>query len=253
MTLNADDDTLDLNRYQVTSRREIVNLLRHVGRRNQFVRMEANKGADSAVTAILEVDDAEGIVIIDCASSAATNQRLLESANVRFETMLENIRIQFSASQIAECEHDGRPALCIAIPQSVIRLQRREHYRVMTPVTTPVRCTIAIPDDSGNNPASVMLPLYNVSGGGISLVDEKKQVPVAIGTIYENARLELPGGEVTVAMQLMNSREIALSNGKQIQRLGFMFIEPTNAAVAAIQRYITKLEREQNARATGMG
>ncbi|HJV73622.1 MAG TPA: flagellar brake protein [Noviherbaspirillum sp.] len=253
MTLNTDDDDHDLSRYQVRSRREITNLLRTVGERNQLVRMQANNGADSVVTSILEVDDAAGIVIIDCSPSALTNQRVLDSDDIAFETVLENIRIKFSVSHVESCEHDDRPAFYIPIPESMVRLQRREFYRVAIPVSSPARCTIPVPAAEGGATTPTVLPVYNVSGGGIAVVDEKKLIPSAIGTVFTKCKIDFPGSPVEVTLQLMNSHDLTLSNGKNTRRLGFMFVDLPNATIAAIQRYITKLEREQNARTTGMG
>lgn len=253
MTSDIDDDNQDLSRYQVRARREIINLLRSVGARNQLVRMQANNGADAVVTSILEVDDANDAVIIDCAPSALTNQRLLESDEIAFETVLENIRILFFASHVESCIHDGRPAFSMQLPAHLIRLQRREYYRVSTPVANPVRCTIALPDENGNIGSSVTVPLHNVSGGGIGIIDEKKLIPPTLGVRYKKCQIDLPGGAVEVTLELMNLHDQKLSNGKTTRRLGFMFVNISNATVAAIQRYITKLEREQNARATGMG
>jgi flagellar brake protein len=253
MNSTIDNDDNDLSRYQIRSRREIISLLRAVGERNQLVRMQANHAADSIITSVLEVDDAAGIVIIDCAPSALTNERVLESDDIAFETVLENIRILFFASQIESCMHDERPAFYIAIPDMLIRLQRREHYRVATLVNSPVRCTISIPGAEEDTTVKAVLPVYNISGGGISVVDEKKQLPVAIGTVFEKCRIDFPSSPVEVTLQLMNFHDITLSNGKSTRRFGFMFMDLPNATVTAIQRYITKLEREQNARATGMG
>lgn len=252
MTSEFDDDSQDLSRYRVYSRREIVNLLRTVGARNQLVRMQANNGADAVITSILEVDDSGDAVIIDRAQSALTNERILQSDEIAFETVLENIRILFFASHVDSCIHEGRPALSMAIPESLIRLQRREYYRVPAPVANPVRCAFAIPGDTGQAGGTVIVPLQNISAGGIAVVDEKKQIPATLGIIYEKCRIELPGGVIETRLELMNIHDLKLTNGKTTRRLGFMFVDISNAALAAVQRYITKLEREQNARATGM-
>jgi c-di-GMP-binding flagellar brake protein YcgR len=252
MTFTKNDDQEGLSRYKIHARREIVNLLRNVGSRNQFVRMQANRGNDSAMTSILDVDESAGSVIIDCAPGQVTNERLLESSDISFETVLDNIRILFSTSGLESCEHEGRPALSFAIPASVLRLQRREFYRVLTPVSTPVKCTIPVLDETGKLIASVEVPLANVSGGGIGIVDEKKEIILTFGTDFANCRVELPGNPVTVTLRLRNSQDVSLSNGKSIRRLGFMFVDPPNSVEAAIQRYITKLEREQNARNAGL-
>lgn len=253
MTFDTNDDQEGLSRYKIHARREIINLLRNVGARNQLVRMQANQGADSVVTSILDIDDIDGTVIIDCAPSQVTNERLLKSSDISFETVLDNIRILFSAPKVESCIHENRPALFIAIPASVVRLQRREFYRVLPPVTTPVKCTIPIPDETGKVLTTVVAPVSNVSGGGICVADEKKQINADFGTDYPNCRLELPGNPVTVTLRLKNAQDIALNNGKSIRRLGFMFVNPSIAIEAAVQRYITKLERERNARKAGLG
>jgi c-di-GMP-binding flagellar brake protein YcgR len=253
MTSTTNDDPEGLSRYKIHARREIVNLLRNISERNQLVRMHANRGIDSVVTSILDINETEGTAIIDCAPSQTTNERLVGSSDISFEALLDNIRIMFSAPKVESCLHEDRPALSFAIPASVIRLQRREFYRVVTPVTAAVKCTISVPDETGKLVTSVVVPLSNVSGGGICVADEKKQINTDFGIDYPNCRVELPGNPVAVTLRLRNWQDLTLANGKSIRRLGFMFVNPSNAVEAAIQRFITKLEREQNARKAGMG
>jgi c-di-GMP-binding flagellar brake protein YcgR len=253
MTFDINDDPQGLSRYKIHARREIINLLRNIGQRNQLVRMQANRGVDSVVTSILDVDESNGVVIIDCAPGQTTNERLLRSDDISFEAVLDNIRILFSALKLESCDHEGRAALSFEIPGSVIRLQRREFYRVPTPVTTPVKCTIPVPGETGKPVTAVVLSLMNVSAGGISVTDETKQISPDFSADLPNCRIELPGSPVTVTLRLRNSQDLSLSNGKSVRRLGFMFVNPSTAIEALIQRYITKLEREQNARKTGMG
>lgn len=247
-----DDDLTDLSRFQVNSRKEIIRLLRKGHERNQFVRMQANISADAIVTSILDIDDENDAFIIDCASNAHTNERFLASTDISFEMLLENIRILFSAEQVQNCVHDNKPALRVAIPQNLIRLQRREFYRVMVPVTSSVKCSIQIPAEPGGIATTALVPVYNVSGGGVSVTDDKKQIPLNVSTIYQNCQIDIPGNPVILTLQLMNVQEVKLPNNKSVRRLGFRFIEPSNTVSTSIQRYITKLEREQNAKATGM-
>lgn len=251
MTVDIEEEN-ELSRYRVHSRREVISLLRAVSTSNQLVRLEANQGADSIVTSILGVDEVANTVIIDCAQSRLVNARILASQDLRFETVLENIRILFSASHIESCMHENRPALSIGIPQDLVRLQRREHYRVSIPVNNPVRCTIRLPSDSDNPTDPAVLPVYNVSGGGIAVVDEKKEFPAGVGLVFEKCHIDFPGSPIDVSLQLMNAHDITLANGKHIRRLGFMFVHMPNAVASAVHRYITKLERERNARTTGL-
>lgn len=251
MTLASEYENDDLNPYRVNSRREVIALLRSIGERNQLVRMLINHGNDTIVTSILKIDETANTVLLDCAPTAIMNQRVLQSEKLSFETVLENIRILFTSPAAQSCIYENLPAFIVPLPTSVIRLQRREFYRVPTPVTNPVYCTI--PVKTGDQIIPVVLPLHNISGGGLSVVDEKKLIDSTPGRIYENCRLDLPGGVVTLALQVRNQLEVTLTNGKSIHRLGCAFVDPSNGALAAVQKYITKLERDQNAKATGLG
>lgn len=244
----------DLGPYQVYSRREIIALLRSIGERNQLVRMIINGGTESIVTSILKIDEPNDLVIVDCAPSAPQNQRILHSNNISFETLLEHIRILFFVTRMESCAFENLPAFSFPIPVSLIRLQRREYYRVLTPLANPVRCTITIPHDIGENSGTVVVALQNVSGGGIAVLDEKKQLDPTIGRVYQDCRIDLPGGSLVVAtLQIRNAQDITLANGKSVRRLGCLFLDLPKGMLIAVQRYITKLEREQNAKSTGFG
>jgi c-di-GMP-binding flagellar brake protein YcgR len=251
--VNTASEVADFSPYQVHSRREIISLLRALEDRNQLVSLLINSGSEAVVTSILNVDDTNNMVVVDCAPSNALNERILASDNISFETVLDHIRILFFATRIESCTYEKLPALRFALPASLIRLQRRDFYRVATPVTSPVRCTIQTFDEVNQAPMTVATALQNISAGGIAIVDEKRILNNTIGHIYKNCRLDLPGGTPVIAnLQVRNSQELTFSNGKSIRRLGCMFVDLPNAMMAAVQRYITKLEREQNARMTGM-
>jgi c-di-GMP-binding flagellar brake protein YcgR len=249
---NPDFGTENQSPYLVHSRREIIALLRAIGEHHQLITMLINGGADAVVTSILEVDDANDAVIIDCAPSALLNQRITQSDDIAFEASLDKVRILFSATRAINTEHNDRPALQIPIPTSLIRLQRREYYRVNTPVGNPILCRIPLPADAGGS--SCAASLVDISCGGIALLDDKKLLNTTIGGEYENCRIDLPGlGVITVTLQIRNSQELTLFNGKTNRRLGCQFVDLSKAMLAAVQRYIMHLERERNAKMTGLG
>lgn len=242
---------LDLSPFKVQSRREIISLLRAISDHKQLIRILMETSGEATVTSILDIDDDTGTVILDTASDPAVVERLLDCDNLSFETVLDRIRIVFFATEIDTCTHDGLPALQIAIPMNLIRLQRREFYRVPTPLTAPIQCTIHIVTEDGKQ--SVTVPLQNVSGGGIALNDEKHLLDRTIGKIYPDCQIYLPDNVVIITtLQIRNVIDIKTDNGKSIQRIGCLFVGLPKPMLAAIQRFITKLEREQNAKSTGM-
>lgn len=237
------------NLYAITSPREIVALLRSVEEKRQLIRMLAHGGAEAVVTSILEVDNDS--VIIDCAPDNSVNQRIMDADKVSFETTLDKIRILFSATQVTSCRKDDRPALRIAVPASLIRLQRREFYRVNTSITSPVHCIIPLQNGAGD--AVVKAVLHDISCGGISISDDNRALDDTIGRVYTNCKIVLPGiGTITTSLEVANSQEQTLLNNKRRRRIGCASIDLPNSMLNMVQRYIGKLERELNAKLNGL-
>jgi len=98
-----------------------------------------------------------------------------------------------------------------------------------------------------------VFPLADISCGGIAIYDNKLQLGTIIGETFEDCRIELPDiGAVSCSLQIRNSIDMTLLNNKTSRRLGCQFIDISRANLAAVQRYITKLERERNARLAGL-
>jgi c-di-GMP-binding flagellar brake protein YcgR len=249
MSTNSNAGTEDIEQYQVRSRREIIALLRSLKESSQFVQMGYGDGADAVVTSVLQVDEEAMLVVVDCAPGRLQNERIAASERVSFETMLERIRILFSTEQIQACDYDNRPAFCFPIPASLYRLQRRQYYRVRTP-----RCIVEIPMQDQPTPMTVSAIVQNVSAGGIGIVDEKKLLDQTTGRVYEKCRILFPGSPpIEATLEIRNSQEVSVGGGKTIRRLGCLFVKLPSPMLAVVQRYIVRLERDQNAKATGMG
>lgn len=236
--------------FLVESRREVIALLRGLKEHKQLISMMINEGSEVFITSVLDLDDANNTVTIDSAPNPAANQRITEASRVFFEGLLDRISIQFSTSSIQRLNFDGRPALQCGIPTNMIRLQRRENYRINTPLSNPIRCLI--PLEAGSEFDSAKFSLVDISCGGIAMLDERKILDNTIGKIYDNCQIDLPGiGKIDLSLQVRNSQDLILLNGKTNRRIGCQFINVSSAILASVQRYIMKLERERNAKLTG--
>jgi c-di-GMP-binding flagellar brake protein YcgR len=237
--------------FEVESRREIFSLLRGIGEKNQLIRMLIQGEADVCVTSILDVDEHSNTVLLDCSIDTEQNKRILGSRRLSFETSLDKVRILFAADHIEATVFEGNPAFKIAIPPTLIRLQRREYYRIATPVTNPVRVTIALPAELGG---LTSFPLADISCGGIAMLDNRMILGDTIGKHYADCKIDLPEmGQVKTGLQVRNSLDLTLLNNKTNRRLGCEFINIPRGMLAEVQRYITRLERERNARIAGLG
>lgn len=235
------------SRYAIHDRREVAALLRDLRDRRSLITVAPADGDAMFTTVILEVDERHDRVVLDCASAAAANRRLLECGRVRCHTALDRVRILFESRIVDDGGHDGAPALRIALPVPLIRLQRRDHFRVATPRTDSATATLRAqfaPEGS-----EVTLPLVDIGGGGISVSDEDDRLDRTVGVVYPAARIDLPDGASFIAsLQVRNARPVRLADGRTQQQIGLAFYGLTSEIEMAIQRYVIRLQRERLAR-----
>jgi c-di-GMP-binding flagellar brake protein YcgR len=255
MEASTDPELQGWHNYEIASRREIVSLLRQIGEKNALVRMLVQGERDVCVTSILDIDDRVGTMLIDCSVNRDQNLRILAQKRLRIETSLDNIRIVFIATDVASALYENRPALRCSIPATLVRLQRREYFRMAMPVTSPVRVTVPLPAEGPADARAVAetFTLADISVGGLSILDHKRALGTTVGQRLIGCNLALPDGLVSTTLAVRNMVELALLNGKTCRRLGCEFVDLSRANLAHIQRYITKLERERNARMAGLG
>ncbi len=236
--------------YQVSSREEIVMLLRALVEKNQLVKMVIDDEEEVFVTSILKVDTENDALIVDSLMDEEINQRIAAAKILAFETTLDKIKIIFSAQNSIACIQDGRPALQIGFPTNFVRLQRREFYRA--PVVEPVFCLVPLPEDIGVG--AYRLQLSDISSNGVAMFDEKKMLDNTVGRDYVNCQIDLPGiGSITTTLQIRNSYDLNSLSGKTKRRLGCKFINLNKSMLADVQRYMIRLEREKNANSFASG
>ncbi len=241
--------------YEVKSRREVVALLHQIGEKHQLVRMLVRGEADVCVTTLLAVDPVTHTMVLDRSIERMQNERILEAGTLRCDTSLDKIRILFTAANLRPTLFEGKAALCADIPASLIRLQRRQFYRMETPVSNPVRAILPLPLEPAaeTGAASAAFPLHDISCGGIAIFDSTFQLDNTIGVRFPNCRIELPEIDpVTVALEVRYSQDLTLLNNKSKRRIGLQFADISRGDAASVQRYITRLERERNARLAGL-
>jgi c-di-GMP-binding flagellar brake protein YcgR len=239
--------------YRVESRREIVALLRRIAEKNQLVRVLLRGEADVCMTSILEVDPDTDTLVLDRSIDRDQNQRMLAGGRASCETTLDKIRILFTVEGLRETGFEGGLAVAAGIPETLVRLQRREYYRMETQVTNPVRVLIPLPPELGGGTHA--FALSDISCGGIAILDNKLLLgATAVGQTLPGCRIELPEiGPVATALEVCSQHDLTLLNNKPSRRLGCEFVDISRGNLANVQRYITKLERERNARLAGLG
>jgi c-di-GMP-binding flagellar brake protein YcgR len=237
----------DEAKFRVDSRVEIAYILRSLAKSGAPVTAYYNGDREFVVTVVLSVDAERGVVILDAGAKDDANQRLLRSRDLSMVSTQDGIKVQFASDGAQATTFEGRPALRIAFPRSLLKLQRREYYRMPTPVLHPIKCEV--PAASGTR---VELAVADISLGGACLVGEVSGVALEVGTLIEGCRIQLPDAAVLAAdMVVRNSYLVTLKNGQKSRRTGCEFLRLGAQQEAALQRYIIRLERDRRANTPG--
>jgi c-di-GMP-binding flagellar brake protein YcgR len=231
----------DWHEYALTSRREIVSLLGKICQSRARIQVAVRGQPATWVTVI---DCEAGSLIFDRAVTSVHNDSIIKARHIAFETSLDNIRIFFEAGSVREIDHQGFPAFEIDMPHEVIRLQRREFYRVPTPVVDPLVVSIPLPTAAGRE--SIAFSLADISCGGIGLLDNQSTLGAFVGRTYTQCRIDLPEiGVITTGLQLRNAITTTLQNNHTNRRLGCQFVDISKVHLAMVQRYVTRRECER--------
>jgi len=238
----------DYNQFLLHSLAEIRFVLRELIENVSQITVFFNEGKDLLLTTLATFDD-DGL-ILDMGASSEMNRRAQEVDKLFCIATLNKVKIQFILKGLQRTEYEGRPAFRAAYPETLLRLQRREYYRLTMPVSRPLNCTIPLPGRSGE---AVSVNLVDISAGGLALVAPPAGVRFEPGDEFPDCRIELPDiGTVMATLKVRSLFELTLRSGNVLKRSGCEFIKLPGPMMTLIQRYIIKVERERKARESGL-
>lgn len=232
------------SKFSIRSKREILFILNSIAQEGTRAALYYDEGNDFILTTALNVDE-QGIWL-DVGSIAASNQRILRSNKIIFISSHRQVKVQFVANSIENALLENRAVFYLSLPDSLLRIQRREYFRLTTPAINPLKCVIPVPlMESGTPIAKREVTIMDISGGGIALVCEAHDTELQPGKVYEDCRISLPVvGTITATVKVKSSFEITLRNGKISKRAGCEFTYLSGEAAALLQRYVTRLQSE---------
>lgn len=242
------------SKYLLYSKTEILFILRAVLQKGSLITVYFNHGQSFLLTSLIHVDAERGQILFDFGSDEEMNARALKADRLLFTTSIDKVKVQFSLNRLEQTQHDGRPAFRGAFPETVLRLQRREYYRLSTPIANPVRCRFNLKLADGSLVATDV-PLLDISGGGVGLmIEPDRKDNFAIETVFTDCKIDLPEeGLLVCSLIVRNAFDVTSKTGNHHLRVGCEFKDLPGTRLTMIQRYITRVERERKARMSGMG
>ncbi|MDM0119194.1 flagellar brake protein [Variovorax arabinosiphilus] len=195
------------------------------------------------VTQLLDVDTRARTFTVDWGASTRQNEGLLAAQRCQFSAQPEGVRVEFATAAPRETRFEGLPAFELDFPEVLYYLQRREHFRVGTPVQNAYTCTGSLP--SGG---AFSFEVHDLSLGGVAIrTTDKRVADWSTGASLRNCELSLGTfGRLSIDLELVSRRPTVLPNGGQRHLLGFRFLTLPGNVEGKLQRLITQLELKGN-------
>ena len=229
--------------YTINNEPDIQFILRGIMQAKSLITLYFNQGNSFILTSILAIDPKNKKMILDYGNDEKLNQKVLNTAKITCVTSQAKVKVEFKCNSIKKIQFQDDSAFIVNLPESLIRMQRRDFFRISTPSVKPLICILPLPAEYKSKKAEVVL--LDISCGGIAVIDQHPIVSFDPGTIFKNCQISLPEiGTITTDIQVKNTYEVTLHNEVTCKRAGCEFIKPPTKILAMIQRYIVKLEQK---------
>lgn len=242
------------SRYILHSRTEILVVLRTLIQKGALITVHFEHGKSFLLTSMLALTEDSENFILDIGASAEMNRKAVLADKFVLTALIDKVKIQFATDKLISTQHEGRAAFLGKVPDHLLRLQRREFYRLSTPMANPVYMNTVLhrPDGSA---FSADIPLFDISGGGVGLMAPQEIAQfLETGALLPECRIDLPEEGLLVAnLAVRNKFDVTTRSGGLFVRAGCEFVDTPPSRLNMVQRYIIRIERERKARLSGFG
>lgn len=229
--------------YNIRNESDIQFILRGIMQARSLITLYFDQGNSFILTSILAIDPRNKKMVLDYGSDEKLNQKALNTGKLTCVTSQAKVKVEFKCESIKQIQFRDDNAFIVDLPKSLVRMQRRDFFRISTPSIKPLTCIIPLPAEYKSRTADVVL--LDISCGGIAVIDQHPTISFDPETVFRDCQITLPEiGTIIVNIKVKNTYEVTLRNNVTCKRAGCEFINPPTKMLAMIQRYIVKLEQK---------
>jgi c-di-GMP-binding flagellar brake protein YcgR len=254
-TISPEND----EKHNISSPKEIRFVMQYISEKGNRVALYYDDNSSFILTTLLSVDDTG--MWLEQSPNDSENRKILGSNRLTFVSSHLQIKVQFNAKQASNDLYQGIPAFYLPLPLTLYRFQRREYFRLSTPINSPLYCEILTEPtmeitteptiDPTMEPAVISTEkklhkfiVMDISCGGVGLVCLETDTILTPGKSYSNCKIELPElGAIRGAIEVKNQVILTSNSGKEHRRAGCEFKDLDGPSMILLQRYITNMQR----------
>jgi len=240
-SIELSKEEIDEN-FRIHSEIDIIYILRGIMQKKSLVTLYFDTKQNFILTSILDVDKNNKEIVIDYGPNEELGQQILQAKKLIFVTSENKVKIEFTCNQIRKSGYESNDAFAVKLPTSLVRMQRRNSFRIATPVIKPLVCIVPIPLDETS--ANAEITLLDISCGCISVIDHHPDISFDPKRVFKDCQISLPEiGIITATIRVQNTYEVALRNNLTCKKAGCEFIALPSKMETMIQRYIVQQEQ----------
>lgn len=228
--------------YWVRSSVEVRYALNELRKARATLTCELPQGGDSFTTEILSATDDSGLVL-DVPPLQAQLDAAQRASKVVLRTASAGVKIDFELERLSVTNWENGPALRAPLPARILKVQRRNFFRIAVPKSRPVACVITAP---GVKPFAY--PILDIGLGGVALFSGEGEPTLQEGKTYDKCKIALPEtGNLEPKLLVRHVAIIRPANRPISHRYGCEFVDLPGPLEALIQRFVLLLERDRRA------
>ncbi|MDD4910906.1 MAG: flagellar brake protein [Sideroxydans sp.] len=233
----AQDDEHD---FIINDQKGILSVLRDIVAQHNRVALYYDDDNKMVLTLLLAVD--ESGIWVDGAPLPQDNRHIEKSNRIVFVSTQNQAKVQWVSTQTTQGLYQNKPAFFLPVPARLLRLQRRDYYRLLTPEPNALTCLIRPLSEQAHIRHKVTV--MDISIGGVALVCKEDSVELEPGMRYQNCEIDLPNiGTISATIEVKNTFEVTARNGNVSRRAGCVFVNPSGETAKMLQLYVTQKQQ----------
>ena len=234
--------------FRISSEMEMLSILQGIADQRTRAALFYDGGQSFILTSLLDAD--EHGLWLDVGPFPAENKRLLLSDKITFVSVYQHVKIQFTVHGIESGLFENGEAFYTKLPDYLLRIQRRESFRVDIPSSIHVKCIIPVQPETPGEPVIMhRVPIVDISGGGIGLLCNRHEADLLPNKTFQDCRISISNvGTLTETIEVRFNIDLATRNNEVHERVGCRFVHMDNQTNLLLQRHIARLQSESMAR-----
>lgn len=231
-------------KYLISQQKQIIKYLNLLSQERCLISAVFGKDdKDTFLSAILDLDEKKQTLTIDCGPKEYLNKKLLDSSVIKCSSNYKGIAVFFEARKVQKAGEINAPKFILPLPKSLFWVQRREFFRVKSPLSKNSLCKV---DFKGLDVESEF-KIHDLSANGFSMLSDTPQASPKLRpkAEFNNCKLILKDEEpLTISFEVRNKLPFNLKKPKETERIGCLLTHITPRIESTILRYIQNIERE---------